>query len=102
MNPRRLVRFVAAALLPFFSGLAGPTLPAAAQEDYSQIHALYQQATAAYKQKDYKTYYARISRLGELFPNDSEMIYRRAGATVTGTTTSPTSSGIACCAACRR
>jgi sugar lactone lactonase YvrE len=87
MNPRRLVRFVAAALLPFFSGLAGPTLPAAAQEDYSQIHALYQQATAAYKQKDYKTYYARISRLGELFPNDSEMIYRRAGASaLTGRT----------------
>ena len=86
MNPRRLARCVAV-LLPFVSGLAGPALTAAAAEDYSQIRVLDQQATAAYKQKDYKTYYARVTRLGELFPNDSEMIFRRAGASaLTGRT----------------
>jgi sugar lactone lactonase YvrE len=82
MNPRRLARLVAL-LLPLSCGLAGTAaaaLPAPRKEDYSQVHALYQQATAAYKQKDYKTYYARVTRLGELFPNDSEVIFRRAAA----------------------
>ncbi len=86
MNQRRLPRFVAALLLlPLVSAPAGP---AAAAEDYgAQIHTLYQQATAAYKAKDYKTYYARVTRLGELFPDDSEVTYRRAAASaLTGRT----------------
>src|SRR4051794_7444160 len=87
MNPRRLARFLAASLLVLVSGLAGPADAAPPAEDYSQIHALYQQATAAYKAKDYPTYYARVSRLGELFPNDSEVIFRRAAASaLTGRT----------------
>jgi len=76
MNPRRLARFLAAFLLLPLLAAASP----GKTEDYSQIHALYQQATAAYKAKDYKTYYARVTRLGELFPNDSEVIFRRAAA----------------------
>src|SRR6478672_6979815 len=60
-------------------------VPAAANP--ADVHTLYQQATTAYKQKDYATYYARITRLGEMFPNDSEMIFRRAGASaLTGRT----------------
>jgi sugar lactone lactonase YvrE len=90
MNPRPLARFLAAVLLPLLAGPALSSRPAAAAtpaEDYSQIHALYQQATAAYKQKDYKTYYAKVTRLGELFPNDSEVIFRRAAASaLTGRT----------------
>jgi sugar lactone lactonase YvrE len=83
MNPRRLARLVAATLLPLLIRPAG----AAPAEDYSQIHTLYQQATAAYKAKDYKTYYARVTRLGELFPDDSEVIFRRAAASaLTGRT----------------
>src|ERR1700733_7341761 len=91
MNPRRLPRSVAPLLLVLSclaTGAAAPAAPATAPEDYgAQIHALYQQATAAYKAKDYKTYYARVTRLGELFPNDSEVLYRRAAASaLTGRT----------------
>jgi hypothetical protein len=91
MNPRRLPRLVAPLLLvlSFLApGAAAPAAPAGGAEDYgAQIHTLYQQATAAYKAKDYKTYYARVTRLGELFPNDSEVLYRRAAASaLTGRT----------------
>jgi sugar lactone lactonase YvrE len=83
MNPRPLARGLAAVLLPLLIRPAG----AAPAEDYSQVHTLYQQATAAYKAKDYKTYYARVTRLGELFPGDSEVIFRRAAASaLTGRT----------------
>lgn len=88
MNPRRLARSVAPLLLALLATAAAPAAPAGGPEDYgAQIHALYQQATAAYKAKDYKTYYARVTRLGELFPNDSEVLYRRAAASaLTGRT----------------
>jgi hypothetical protein len=83
MNPRPLARGLAAVLLSLLIRPAG----AAPAEDYSQIHTLYQQATAAYEAKDYKTYYARVTRLGELFPDDSEVIFRRAAASaLTGRT----------------
>ena len=94
MNQRRLPRSVAPLLLALSclaataAAPAAPAAPAGGAEDYgAQIHALYQQATAAYKAKDYKTYYARVTRLGELFPNDSEVLYRRAAASaLTGRT----------------
>src|SRR4051794_26705741 len=84
MNPPRLASLVA----PFLLVLSFLAAGAAGAEDYgAQIHTLYQQATTAYKAKDYPTYYARVTRLGELFPNDSEVLFRRAAASaLTGRT----------------
>src|SRR5436305_2047845 len=71
-TPRRLAAVALLLLLPHRPSLAG-TGP-------EQISVLYQQALKARETKDYPAYYEKISRLSELLPNDSEMVFRRAAA----------------------
>src|SRR5436305_11718905 len=73
--PRRLA---AAALFAFL--LLLPHRPSLAGTGTEQIRVLYRQALKAHEAKDYPAYHEKVSRLAELLPNDSEVVFRGAAA----------------------
>jgi sugar lactone lactonase YvrE len=78
-------RLATAALLALL--LLLPHRPSLAGTAGEQIRLLYQEAQKAHEKKDYPVYYAKISRLAQLLPDDAETAFRQAAASaLTGRT----------------
>jgi sugar lactone lactonase YvrE len=75
MSPTRL-----ACLLACLTFLPLPTLPITAETRLERVQSLYQQAVEAYGKKDFPAYYAKISSVAELLPDDPGVVFRLAGA----------------------